>query len=60
MTRRPTAAVSLRLVPAILVFARTLYDYQEFNFVGSYGDHGTASGPARPHAVQVFTAARAW
>jgi hypothetical protein len=27
-------------VRAILGFARTLYDYQEFNFVGSYGDHG--------------------
>jgi hypothetical protein len=27
-------------VRAILGVARTLYDYQEFNFVGSYGDHG--------------------
>lgn len=27
-------------VRAILGFARTLYDCQEFNFVGSYGDHG--------------------
>ena len=27
-------------VRAILGFARTLYDYQEFNFVGSYGDNG--------------------
>jgi hypothetical protein len=26
-------------VRAILGFARTLYDYQEFNFVGSYEDH---------------------
>jgi hypothetical protein len=25
---------------AILGFARTLYDYQEFNYVGRYGDHG--------------------
>jgi hypothetical protein len=24
----------------ILGFARTLYDYQEFNYVGPYGDHG--------------------
>jgi hypothetical protein len=24
----------------ILGFARTLYDYQEFNYVGCYGDHG--------------------
>jgi hypothetical protein len=24
----------------ILGFARTLYDYQEFNYFGSYGDHG--------------------
>jgi hypothetical protein len=29
-------------VRAILSFARTLYDYQEFNFVGPYGDHGFA------------------
>jgi hypothetical protein len=27
-------------IRAILGFARTLYDYQEFNFVGPYGDHG--------------------
>ena len=27
-------------VRAILGFARTLYDYQEFNFVGPYGDNG--------------------
>lgn len=27
-------------VRAILSFARTLYEYQEFNFVGSYGEHG--------------------
>ena len=26
-------------VRAILGFARTLYDYQEFNYVGPYGDH---------------------
>jgi hypothetical protein len=25
---------------AILGFARTLYEYQEFNFVGPYGDRG--------------------
>ena len=27
-------------VRAILAFARTLYDYQEFNFVGPYGENG--------------------
>ena len=27
-------------IRAILGFARTLYDYQEFNFVGPYGDNG--------------------
>ena len=27
-------------IQAILGFARTLYDYQEFNFAGPYGDHG--------------------
>jgi hypothetical protein len=27
-------------IRAILGFARTLYEYQEFNFVGPYGDHG--------------------
>jgi hypothetical protein len=27
-------------VRAILGFARTLYEYQEFNYVGPYGDHG--------------------
>ena len=27
-------------VRAILSFARTLYEYQEFNFVGAYGDDG--------------------
>src|SRR5262249_6612517 len=27
-------------VRAILGFARTLYDYQEFNFVGPYEGHG--------------------
>lgn len=27
-------------VRAILGYARTLYDYQEFNFVGNYGKHG--------------------
>jgi hypothetical protein len=27
-------------IRAILGFARTLYDYQEFNFVGPYGDDG--------------------
>ncbi|HEX3792319.1 MAG TPA: hypothetical protein VHW44_30925 [Pseudonocardiaceae bacterium] len=27
-------------VREILGFARTLYDYQEFNFVGDYGEHG--------------------
>jgi len=27
-------------IRVILGFARTLYDYQEFNFVGPYGDHG--------------------
>jgi hypothetical protein len=27
-------------VRSILGFARTLYDYQEFNFVGPYGDNG--------------------
>ena len=27
-------------IRAILGFARTLYDYQEFNYVGPYGDHG--------------------
>ncbi|RLP83221.1 hypothetical protein D9V34_08310 [Mycetocola lacteus] len=27
-------------VRTILGFARTLYDYQEFNFVGPYGDNG--------------------
>jgi hypothetical protein len=27
-------------VRAILSFARTLYDYQEFNFVGAYGERG--------------------
>ena len=26
-------------IRAILGFARTLYDYQEFNYVGRYGDH---------------------
>jgi hypothetical protein len=26
-------------VRAILSFARTLYDYQEFNVIGRYGDH---------------------
>jgi hypothetical protein len=26
-------------VRAILAFARTLYDYQEFNVIGRYGDH---------------------
>lgn len=25
---------------AILGFARTLYEYQEFNFIGAYGDRG--------------------
>jgi hypothetical protein len=29
-------------VRAILGYARTLYDYQEFNFAGPYGDHGFA------------------
>jgi hypothetical protein len=29
-------------VRAILGFARTLYEYHEFNFVGPYGDHGFA------------------
>jgi hypothetical protein len=27
-------------IRAILGFARTLYEYQEFNFVGPYGEHG--------------------
>jgi hypothetical protein len=27
-------------IRTILAFARTLYDYQEFNYVGSYGDDG--------------------
>jgi hypothetical protein len=27
-------------IRTILGFARTLYEYQEFNFVGPYGDHG--------------------
>jgi hypothetical protein len=27
-------------IRAILGFARTLYDYQEFNYVGRYGDDG--------------------
>jgi hypothetical protein len=27
-------------IRAILAFARTLYEYQEFNYVGSYGDNG--------------------
>ena len=27
-------------IRAILGFARTLYDYQEFNYVGPYGDDG--------------------
>jgi hypothetical protein len=27
-------------IRAILGFARTLYEYQEFNYVGPYGDHG--------------------
>ena len=27
-------------IRAILGVARTLYEYQEFNFVGPYGDHG--------------------
>jgi hypothetical protein len=27
-------------VRAILGYARTLYDYQEFNYAGPYGDHG--------------------
>ena len=27
-------------IRAILGFARTLYDYQEFNFAGPYGDRG--------------------
>ena len=27
-------------VRTIIGFARTLYDYQEFNYVGPYGDHG--------------------
>lgn len=27
-------------VRAILSFARTLYEYQEFDFVGAYGEHG--------------------
>ncbi len=27
-------------IRAILGFARTLYEYQEFNFVGPYGDDG--------------------
>jgi hypothetical protein len=31
-------------VRAILGFQRTLYDYQEFNFVGAYGD-GLVEGP---------------
>ena len=26
-------------IRAILAFARTLYEFQEFNFVGPYGDH---------------------
>ena len=29
-------------IRAILGFARTLYEYQEFNFIGQYGDHGFA------------------
>jgi len=29
-----------RAIRAILGFARTLYAYQEFNFVGPYGDRG--------------------
>jgi hypothetical protein len=28
-----------KAIRAILGFARTLYDYQEFNYVGPYGDH---------------------
>ncbi|MFD0140656.1 hypothetical protein ACFVIL_43025 [Streptomyces sp. NPDC127159] len=27
-------------VREILAYARTLYDYQEFNYVGTYGEHG--------------------
>jgi hypothetical protein len=27
-------------IRAILGFARKLYDYQEFNYIGPYGDHG--------------------
>jgi hypothetical protein len=27
-------------VRALLAYARTLYDYQEFNFAGPYGDNG--------------------
>ncbi|MET8647967.1 hypothetical protein ABZX69_40690 [Streptomyces sp. NPDC004074] len=27
-------------VRQILAYARTLYDYQEFNYVGTYGEHG--------------------
>jgi hypothetical protein len=27
-------------IRTILAFARTLYEYQEFNYVGPYGDHG--------------------
>jgi hypothetical protein len=34
-------------IRAILGFARTLYEYQEFSYVGRYGDHGArlCSGP---------------
>lgn len=27
-------------VRTLLAYARTLYEYQEFNFIGEYGDHG--------------------
>ena len=27
-------------IRTIIGFARTLYEYQEFNYVGAYGDHG--------------------
>jgi len=27
-------------VRILLAYARTLYEYQEFNFIGEYGDHG--------------------
>ena len=29
-------------VREVIGFAKTLYEYQEFNFVGDYGEHGTA------------------